>query len=421
MAERMVRIHGQLRVERVSPQGTRVVAEWSGAVVGHASPDVSAAPLRAYGGGFLRMFVLVAAVFHATALYYTLHLPFDYRIPVLTLACWTVMLLAGLLLALGVRWRWMGPWPPRLAVAVTVGSAVTVAANCQPWGVLGPANWPIGDCGWILVLLAAYRPVWEAMTALAGVAVANIVIVGPLALSDPAKLAKLVGVLLGVGLLQLGAAVAFHFVNTATRTTAENVWRANELVSRQMHADEARATRGRRYEQIDRGVIDLLRDIADERLDPTRSDVRRRCLAASNALGRRVLGPLADEAARHDVEIDITAVDDLVRVPPDRRQLMIEALTAALPYARPGRALITAHEGSDLIATPSSTDRDAFSLTLHLPIGLGNGSALVAAVRVAVPADIHDVKLDIALSDENDDEVNDAKATRVWIAVVYRP
>ncbi|MBF9130013.1 hypothetical protein I0C86_13745 [Plantactinospora sp. S1510] len=432
--QRMTPVGGYARVERLSAGGTKVTAGWTGAQSMPAVADVTEAPLRAYGGGFVRMIAIIAAVFHGMALYHLMQLSYDYRRPWLTLVCWLIMLVAGAALGGGVGRQWMTSARARFAAFVVAVSAVVVVANCHPWGMLGMANWAVGVAGWILALLAAHRPIREAVAALVLVGVGNIMIILPHVYADPVRLVKLMGVLLGVALVQVGAVIAFAFVKRTAHGTATDVWHSSQLVVAQTRDDEAQATRSLRHAQVDRGIIDLIRGIAEERLDPHLPEVRRRCLAASDALRHRDLAPLADTAAKCNVDLNLSAVTALTRVPQRSRERMVGVLNDALRFARPGRAFVACHDGADLLApsgTPESEPGDApITVTLAVAVQPGRGGDLADELTAGAANDAssevppvmeQSVVVEVALSDDDDNEAGPAAATTAWIAVVYRP
>jgi len=164
IVERTARVGGTADVVSVTARqstnrhGTTWTLAWDGAVALTAEGHPRSRPKRIareamieYGRGFITMFVVLAIVFHTLSSYPLLHHSADYRDWRLAVACWAVMTVAGGFLILGIYQSSISTTAARLAGLVVVLAAVTVAANCHPWAILGFANWALTDSVWLLV------------------------------------------------------------------------------------------------------------------------------------------------------------------------------------------------------------------------------------------------------------------------------
>ncbi len=138
--------------------------------------------------------------------------------------------------------------------------------------------------------------------------------------------------------------------------------------------------------------------------------------------GAADLSPLTAAAARAGVRIRFPILHRLERVQPRRRHEMVELLVAALASARPGEAVVTVQDNTDLAASSKSA-RDGsraapLSVTLRFNLAAGDGPKLRDKIRSR--SRVNGLHIDLDLSDD-EGNAGDENATLAWLAVVYRP
>lgn len=441
---RMSEVGGSATVQSSTPQqspedhGTIWTLKWDGAVVAPLSPAAVGVALNEYGRGFVYVFASVAATFHLFGLYFVITLPQDYRSQEVALGCWAIMAAASVILVTAFHYRRESATLARGASLAVVGAAGILAADCQPWGILGFANWAIGDAGWILALTAAYRPLREAAAGWTAVVITNAIIITLIASSLADHLMKFIGILVGVSVVQGGAAIGLRLMNHTATVTSIEVSRASELVATRMADDEARLHRFRFHSDIDRKIIDLLRSIGEGLLDPHDVDTQRRCRSASDILrqssmlrraGAGDLVKLLSVAARQGLRFDFPVVDSLECVPPPHREQIVEVLRAALTFAKPGEGVVTIQDNIDLIMPVTAGPSDAISgeytkplsVSLRFDITADNGQFLRERVRLWSGDALSGLRIELDIIDHSGDYASNDKGGLAWLIMVYRP
>jgi hypothetical protein len=417
--------------------GTMWTLYWDGAAAltteGHprARPRrIAREAMTEYGRGFVTAFVLLASLFHTLSLFLLVRQQDDYRSWPLAVACWSVMAAAGAVLVVGTYRASISTATARVAGLAVVVAAATVAVDCHPWAVLGFANWAVTDSIWLLILIGVYRTMWDSAIGAGLVVLSTCLVV--MTQVDPLTdhVVKLVGIVAGTGVIQIGAAFAVRFMRTVTTATSEEVWRASSIVADRMAAHAAREYRMRLYAQVDATVIALLRDIADGRRDPADPAVRYECQRANDVLrqcstlreaGARDLILLIGAAGAQGVTIEFPIVDRLDDVELAHRRDLIGRFRAMLAFAQPGRAVVTVQAGTDLLARehprPTATGATPLSASIQIGIAVGAGPRLRTEIgRMDAPTPL-EVSLDLY-----DDEGNasDETATLAMMkAVLY--
>ncbi len=365
---RLEGVGGSASVASAPGHGTVVTLGWSATSSGH--DDEFGLQLRrllagAYTGGVAKAVVSVALLWHLFSLSMLVTNWQAYRSGGVVVAAWVVMLVVGIVLAVRVTGRG-GVNGPQAAAATAVLLAATLAviASCDGPGLLNHANWVTGGFGWFIVILAVYRPAWEAAAGLAVLAAADLVAVAVRFHGALSAVAFIVGTLFSIGILQLGTIAVFRILNGNVDTAAGAVRTVNALEIDRAARAAIVQDRAARDHKLDRDLFPLVRGLADGSLDPGSAATRQRCDVAAGVLralithddGTTAVAPLdaaaraSDAAQAHGVVPDLRIDPDIEQVPAAVRDRLLSILTATLAMARPGEASLTMH-GSAAAAT----------------------------------------------------------------------
>ncbi|GAA2961582.1 hypothetical protein [Actinokineospora diospyrosa] len=287
-------------------------------------------------------------------------------------AGWVLYLLVGVagavLLLCGGSRRWV--WPLGVA-ALAVDVLLVLAAPAQ---VILPANWAWGAVGWVAVIVfwrhrAAHLVAFLALdTALL---VASMVAVG---VGSSQHISRAIMVLLGAFTLQLGYSVSAHGLRTAAGWAARDSAARTEATARQAAAEAVAEDRAQRYRELHRATATLLAELAAG-ADPADPAIRRRAAAGAARLRRLmaetddVPDPLlhelragADVAERRGVQVSLSVVGTVPRLPVDLRRALTEAPIVGLSAAR-SVARVTVVASQDEVAVAVVADAPPVRLT----------------------------------------------------------
>jgi hypothetical protein len=417
----MSQIGGSATIDSAPGRGTMWTLRWTGGTRLAPSTAVRQAAAGTYRSGFLSVFVIIAAGFHLFALYHLLTRDQDYRSGGLALMSWLAITLAAVALMGGIDRAWMTPGIARLALGTVVLASVAVGVACQPWGVVGFANWGVGEVGWFVGLATAYLSVREVIVVWVIAAAANLVTI--LAVSQDASgvIAKVIGIVLGFGVLQAGAAIAFIYMRASAGQAGEDAWRASEIIAHRAVEDEAARHREQLLRQVDEEMVTLLASIADGTADPDSPTIQLACKRAGemmrccNVLRRSKaldLVPVILTGARLGLDFRLPVVESLDDIPFERRAELVRMLVDLVSATRAGDAVLTVQRGIALTGSPGPTE-GAVSVSLAVPIAPGTGPLLRS-----LDPDGYEVALELS---DDDGDAGDAEATWAWLAAVYRP
>ncbi|MFC0625403.1 hypothetical protein [Kribbella deserti] len=260
----------------------------------------------------------------------------------------TVILVAGSTLLLRSA---LSRWTARLLAAAALLTGAVAVASYPPGEVIGDLSWASNTVGWFGVLLLIQRPLWELITLL----VANTAVVVGFMAADGALDQVVVSRLLAMVCTTSGIQLTFMYLarqlNDGARDATETAAAQADLLARATADETVHAERRRRYEYLRVRVEPLLRGLAERRLDPGDSVVRRRAAVEAARLRRlfaetddtphpllHELRACADVAERRGVSVTLLSYGELPVLPTPVRRELIEGplllLAAAGTHAR---------------------------------------------------------------------------------------
>ncbi len=234
---------------------------------------------------------------------------------------------------------------------------------CSPSGLFEKANWALGDVGWFIAILAVYRPVWETGVALALVAVANVGVAAARS-ATLCAVARMIGVLVAVDILQISAITMFRILNRNVDTGAAAIERLNQLEAERATRSALAQDRSAQYGRLNQHLLPLLRGLAAGELDPDDSAIQQHCEVAAGIVRTLIthddgtatpasldaVATLSEVAQRCGVTLDLHVDPNVEHLPDSVRDRLLSILAAALAAARPGEASVTLL-GSESTAT----------------------------------------------------------------------
>lgn len=374
---RMRDVGGDATVDSAPGRGTVVTLTWS------ADPsqreDTFALALRrllagAYTGGVAKAVVSVALLWHLFSLSGLIANWHAYRSAILVLAAWLAMLAVGIFLGIKVtrlgedRASSANPGidgrQALIATTVLLTAMLVTVLSCDGPGLVGKANWAVGNVGWFIAILAVYRPLWEAGIALAFVAVANLTVAALQPHGALPYVALMVGNLFNIMILQVSAITMFRILNRNVDTGAAAVERLNELLIERAARAAIIQDRTARYRNLNQSLLPLLGGLADGALDPETSEVQQRCEVAAGVVRALIthddgtasvasldaVATVSEAAENRRIVLDLQVDPSIDGLPRPARDHLLSILTRTLSRAKVGEASLTLL-GSDSTAT----------------------------------------------------------------------
>lgn len=248
----------------------------------------------------------------------------------------SVLLLRSALSGHTARW---------LAGAALV-SGVVATATYPTGGMIGDVSWAWNTVGWFGVLLLTQRPLWELVALLGANTAVTVAFLAAHDALDHVMVARLLAVTYTTAGVQLTLAYLARQLNDGAREATEIAAGQAERLARATADETVHAERQRRYESLRSTVEPLLRGLAEHRLDPGDTVVRRRA-AVEAARQRRLfvetddtphpllheLRACADIAERRGVRVTLLSYGDLPDLPTSARRELAEGTLLVLATA----------------------------------------------------------------------------------------
>ncbi|WP_328365921.1 hypothetical protein OG800_36325 [Streptomyces sp. NBC_00445] len=248
----------------------------------------------------------------------------------------SVLLLRSALSGHTARW---------LAGAALV-SGVVATATYPTGGMIGDVSWAWNTVGWFGVLLLTQRPLWELVALLGANTAVTVAFLAAHDALDHVMVARLLAVTYTTAGVQLTLAYLARQLNDGAREATEIAAGQAERLARATADETVHAERQRRYESLRSTVEPLLRGLAEHRLDPGDTVVRRRAAVEAARLRRlfvetddtphpllHELRACADIAERRGVRVTLLSYGDLPDLPTSARRELAEGTLLVLATA----------------------------------------------------------------------------------------
>lgn len=273
------------------------------------------------------------------------------------------------------RTRWVG-------IAVTLAATAASALSLPPGGAATSLDWAYGVVGWIGAIFLLERPLGELvafLVAVAGINFCSLLLVPGLGIDPYLNF-------LSASIGTVGYPLAVGVAAAMLRTVAKQAYSASRR-SAQIQAEETLATalhelRQRRFDDLSRNALPLLRGLADGQLDPNDGVVQRSCaieaarmrrlFAESDGVPDQLMHELrmcVEVAERRGITVDLQTHGACPDPPLDIRRALTEAPLAALATARTwARVTVTASPDGIAVSTVSDSDDVQISDVLTGPV-----------------------------------------------------
>jgi hypothetical protein len=248
----------------------------------------------------------------------------------------SVLLLRSALSGHTARW---------LAGAALV-TGVVATATYPTGGMISDVSWAWNTVGWFGVLLLTQRPLWELVALLGANTAVTVAFLAAHDALDHVMVARLLAVTYTTAGVQLTLAYLARQLNDGAREATEIAAGQAERLARATADETVHAERQRRYESLRSTVEPLLRGLAEHRLDPGDTVVRRRAAVEAARLRRlfvetddaphpllHELRACADIAERRGVRVTLLSYGDLPDLPTSARRELAEGTLLVLATA----------------------------------------------------------------------------------------
>ncbi|MGH3907189.1 MAG: hypothetical protein ACRDTE_23885 [Pseudonocardiaceae bacterium] len=231
---------------------------------------------------------------------------------------------------------------------------MVATADLPPEGLVAPAHQTLGFVSWIGLLLFADYSLPALGLFLAAHYGLTIVQLGLVDRWDVDSIVRLATVAVGVAGFQIAFGLAGVALRRVARQAAEASTRQAKLLTAEAVAEQVHADREARYGQLRGTAVPLLRDIGEGTLDPSESEVQRRC-AVEAARMRRLfaedsdtedpftaeLAGLSDVAERKGTVVRQSVVGSWLSPPPPVRMILLDEVARVLLAADTARITLS--------------------------------------------------------------------------------
>ncbi|MEU1211163.1 hypothetical protein ABZ424_01570 [Streptomyces sp. NPDC005790] len=256
----------------------------------------------------------------------------------------------------------------RLLAAAALVTGVVATATYPPGGAIGDVSWAWNTVGWFGVLLLVQRPLWELITLLAANTAVTVGFLAADGALDQVTVSRLLAAVYTTAGIQLTFAYLARRLNDGAREATEVAAAQAEHLARATADEAVHAERRRRYEYLRVRVEPLLRGLAERRLDPGDTVVRRRAAVEAARLRRlfvetddtphpllNELRACADVAERRGVRVTLLSYGELPGLPTTVRRELAEGTLLVLAAAGT-RARVTVVTTSDEVVVSVVAD-----------------------------------------------------------------
>ncbi|MBQ0852521.1 hypothetical protein J8N05_30620 [Streptomyces sp. BH-SS-21] len=309
-----------------------------------------------------------------------------YEPPAVAAGAWLALTLVQTIGSVLLLRSALGARTARILAGAALLTGVAAATAYPPGGAIGDVGWAWNTVGWFGMLLLMQRPLWELITLL----VANTAVtVGFLAADgalDHVTLSRLLASVYVTAGIQLTFAYLVRQLDDGAREATETAAAQAEHLARATADETVHTERRRRYAYLRIRVEPLLRGLAEGRLDPGDTVVRRRAAVEAARLRRlfvetddtphpllHELRACADVAERRGVRVSLLSYGELPDLPPTVRRELAEGTLLVLATAAT-RARLTVVTTPEEVAV--SVVADAPAETRVEPPGLLTTSSM---------------------------------------------
>lgn len=240
----------------------------------------------------------------------------------------------------------LGTHTARMLAGAALVTGIVATATYPPGGAIGDVSWAWNTVGWFGVLLLLQRPLWELITLLLANTAVTVGFLAADGALDHVTVSRLLAAFYTTAGIQLTFAYLARQLNDGAREATEIAAGQAEHLARATADETVHAERRRRYEYLRIRVEPLLSGLAERRLDPADTVVRRRAAVEAARLRRlfvetddtphpllHELRACADVAERRGVRVTLLSYGDLPDLPASARRELAEGTLLVLATA----------------------------------------------------------------------------------------
>ncbi|MFD5893212.1 hypothetical protein [Streptomyces sp. NPDC060366] len=240
----------------------------------------------------------------------------------------------------------LSAYTARMLAGAALLAGIVATAAYPPGGAISDVSWAWNTVGWFGMLLLMQRPLWELITLLGANTAVTVGFLAADGALDHVTVSRLLASVYVTAGVQLTFAYLVRQLNDAAREATEIATGQAEHLARATADETVHAERRRRYEYLRIRVEPLLRGLAERRLDPGDTVVRRRAAVEAARLRRlfvetddtphpllHELRACADVAERRGIHVTLLSYGDLPDLPASARRELAEGTLLVLATA----------------------------------------------------------------------------------------